>query len=300
MIVTIQYLRAVAALMVLGYHLTFIEVKYGHDGPWLGWLGFGHLGVDLFFLISGFVMACTTLPRAHGFYWRGFLWRRFVRIYPVYWVYFALAGLAYALNPGMVNSSSGAPPDMLRSFFLLPAPEGTLPLLAVSWTLTFEVYFYLVFCLLVALLREQALKGVVAWAVLVAGGMALGLKGMVFSYHNLEFIAGVFAGAWFAGSAAAQERQAALPRVRWLEAVGNASYSIYLSHVLVISVVGRLWARAGAEGAVWHGGFLALAALAAVGYGILSYRMLEKPLLELARRRRGRRGDAGLPLRDAW
>jgi exopolysaccharide production protein ExoZ len=89
-----------------------------------------------------------------------FLWRRAARIYPPYWVV-SLVVLAISLvEPAWVNSSIHDPISLWRSFLLVPAT--TLPLLAVGWTLIHEVYFYLVFAILLAL-RVPILIGLLGW-----------------------------------------------------------------------------------------------------------------------------------------
>ncbi|GIX30013.1 MAG: acyltransferase [Porticoccaceae bacterium] len=136
----LQALRAVAALLVVFYH-----VEARHPGTTWAWaydvlFARGHIGVDIFFVLSGFLMAWLRPVRA-GFdaVWR-FLVRRWLRIWPAY----AAASLLYVslVNPG------GAP-ALARALAFLPLAEHPplvlgFPPLFVGWTLNYEAYFYLV------------------------------------------------------------------------------------------------------------------------------------------------------------
>lgn len=83
----IQSLRGIAAAIVVLNHAQFYQAKYFGKAAWLpSSMCVGEFGVDLFFVISGFIMMYVT-PRAFQG-WReqtAFLLRRFLRIYPVYW-----------------------------------------------------------------------------------------------------------------------------------------------------------------------------------------------------------------------
>jgi peptidoglycan/LPS O-acetylase OafA/YrhL len=89
---SIQALRGVAVLSVVAFHALSIEQKYsGGDLLFPDFLRLGQSGVDLFFVISGFVMVTVTKGRfgPNGERMR-FLWGRLTRIYPTYWFYFFL------------------------------------------------------------------------------------------------------------------------------------------------------------------------------------------------------------------
>jgi exopolysaccharide production protein ExoZ len=196
-LVGIQALRAVAACGVVASHLAAFEGKYV-AGPALSspvWL-YGMSGVDLFFVISGFIITTMCAGRfglrGEG---RSFLLERATRIYPAYWVW-SLAILAvFLVRPEMVNSHHGRP-DILRSFLLLP--QENLPLLLVAWTLVFEMFFYLLFSVALRWMREADLPRVLAvWAVIVAAGNLIlqptqnePMLSLVFSPLLLEFILG--------------------------------------------------------------------------------------------------------------
>ena len=121
-IVNIQALRGIAVLLVVAYHLTKIEAKYGHGERLLTTLAtIGMSGVDLFFVISGFVMVTVT----RGWFRKDgalahFLYHRFKRIYPIYWFYSLLILAIFLLKPDMVNSSQGGNVNIISSFLLLP------------------------------------------------------------------------------------------------------------------------------------------------------------------------------------
>lgn len=134
----IQQLRAAAALGVVLYHLGDELARLGLPDPFR----FGEAGVDLFFVVSGFVMGLAGASE-DGRPGR-FLARRAVRIVPLYWAAtLSLFGLAM-LAPGLVGTEA-APLDLLRSLLFVPfekAPSRVEPLLFLGWTLNYEVAFY--------------------------------------------------------------------------------------------------------------------------------------------------------------
>jgi exopolysaccharide production protein ExoZ len=141
---SIQTLRGIAALVVALAHLHSVETKFGADALLGNWAIVGFGGVDLFFVISGFVMVWVTrsdqgrlqtIPR----FWLA----RFLRVYPLWWLALSAIVAVWLMRPEWVYSSNQATPDILRSYLLLPA--ASLPLHAVGWTLIHEVWFYLVF-----------------------------------------------------------------------------------------------------------------------------------------------------------
>ena len=116
-IFNLQALRGIAVLLVIAYHLTKIEGKYGHgEGILPSFLTIGMSGVDLFFVISGFVMVTVTRG---WFQQKGkpvrFLYHRITRIYPVYWFYSLIVLAIYLVMPELVNSSQAGNIDLFSS-----------------------------------------------------------------------------------------------------------------------------------------------------------------------------------------
>lgn len=148
MLVNIQFLRFAAALMVVFYHAARHVRDAGADpGPlFAAGEAAGFAGVDIFFVISGFIMFYTTREARGALHAADFLNRRFARIYSGYWPFFVFAALvfAWARPPHFQAANLGA------SFVLWPQPLNRV-LLDVSWTLSYEMYFYLLFTLLVLL-----------------------------------------------------------------------------------------------------------------------------------------------------
>jgi peptidoglycan/LPS O-acetylase OafA/YrhL len=200
---TVQMLRGIAASGVVLFHLLPFEQKYLAGASIVpAGLVIGQAGVDIFFVISGFIVTITSEGRDGGAGPAiGFLRRRLLRIYPTYWVYFALLAAVHALAPGLMNQHATAPPSLLDSFLLLPSASP--PLLLVAWTLTFELYFYLVFAVLLWAVPRRRLGGVLlGWAaVIVAVRLRLAppyapVTDLLFNPLNLEFIAGCLIALW--------------------------------------------------------------------------------------------------------
>jgi exopolysaccharide production protein ExoZ len=196
-IVGVQALRGVAACGVVACHMIGFETKY-LAGPTMlpGVCRFGMAGVDLFFVLSGFIVTATSLGK---FRHRGeagqFLTRRFLRIYPMYWIWCVPVLVVFFMRPGIVNSTHGRP-DLLRSFLLIPQQH--LPLLLVAWTLVYEVFFYALFSAGLRWLRERDLPWALGgWAAVVIAGHWLlmpvetaPLIDLMFSPLLLEFMMG--------------------------------------------------------------------------------------------------------------
>src|ERR1700687_1501828 len=105
-LLTLQVARGAAANLVLAHHLFIVEAKYSVGSVLPSFTFYGIAGVDVFFVLSGFIMVAVA-GRSVGPL--QFLWRRACRIYPTYWL-ISLAVLAVTLMaPAMVNSSINAP-----------------------------------------------------------------------------------------------------------------------------------------------------------------------------------------------
>jgi exopolysaccharide production protein ExoZ len=146
MLINIQFLRFAAALMVVVYHASKHVLSSGADQGIFFSMGeaTGFAGVDVFFVISGFIMFYTTENSSGGTSSIDFLKRRLARIFSGYWPFFLLAAAVFAwARPEHFENA-----NLLASFFLWPMPLNKV-LLDVSWTLSYEMYFYLMFSLLV-------------------------------------------------------------------------------------------------------------------------------------------------------
>jgi peptidoglycan/LPS O-acetylase OafA/YrhL len=105
--------------------------------------------VDIFFVISGFVMT-ISLPGLAGKSNKAgvFLWRRFTRIVPLYWAALTLRIAQITLKPTAALDSVLTPWRIAASYLFIPARNGNgemFPLVTVGWTLNYEVFFYLLF-----------------------------------------------------------------------------------------------------------------------------------------------------------
>jgi exopolysaccharide production protein ExoZ len=339
---SVQYVRGIAAMMVAYHHtcdrLPGVFELLGNP--------VGEAGVDLFFVISGFIMVVITArqdvqPGA-------FMLRRITRIAPAYWFYTSLLALIILVMPGAVHLEMTLA-HYLNSIFFIPhfnpTANSIMPLLQPGWTLNFEMFFYCLFAVsLFAPAPHRIVVLVTALVVLFAIGQAIEPAEPALAIYTspllLEFGGGVVIGylyisgvlaitrglGWLlivTGSAiaitsatyvlprpfedffvsemrvatygvaavlvvvgalalerAAGRRNRANPLLTFLGLIGDASYSVYLSHLFSIDALRVAWLRLGlgTEGLWWALAFVAAGLFAAVTFGILSYLVLERPV----------------------
>lgn len=323
----IQVLRFVAAAAVVAYHAQLTAVTYfGGTAPF-PFLEYGAYGVDLFFVISGFIIvfiASTRETRAATF-----ISRRIERIVPLYWL---MTLLTFALThiPGLARNEVSDPLHLLQSLLFLSWLNGpeSYPVLNVGWTLEFEMLFYAIAAAAMAWTRRP-------WAVTAFVMLALVLtgRGTAFFLQNpmiIEFVFGMTIAAflydrrlfpWLLGAtllvlATLPTTQPAwrvwvigLPstalvagavytdlrkayRGRILPELGDASYSIYLAHIIAISFACKVAVRIAPGIPLVI--IIPLITVFATAVGYLSYRLVERRLIALGRRRRQRAASLAL------
>jgi exopolysaccharide production protein ExoZ len=156
----VQLLRFVAALGVVISHSAALFIPRGPATAWfwaVPWTG----GVDLFFVISGFVMLCLTHDAFGQRHAAGdFLWRRLVRIVPPYWFFTTVTVLAAWVAGGRLKGTTIDLVQLVTSYGFLPWPRGDgklNPILAQGWTLNHEIVFYVAFAAALCARRGLAL-----------------------------------------------------------------------------------------------------------------------------------------------
>jgi len=158
-LVSIQVLRAVAALAVTIAHITGYEFVRQYKLPGvLPSFNFGRAGVDLFFVISGFVMVYSSGPffgRPRGS--QEFFLRRLARIVPLYWVTTSIILAYLLLQYRSLAAANFSPTAVVASYLFIPYPQTDgfiAPVHGVGWTLNYEMFFYACFCAAVLFTRR--------------------------------------------------------------------------------------------------------------------------------------------------
>jgi len=147
----IQILRGLAAVLVVFHHSSVLVATHNVHPSWVvdSRLNIiGAAGVDIFFVISGFIMYYTTIQKKGIRNAAGFLRKRTLRIYPLYWFWTSmllLVALSKLAQPAHTHDAR----FVLSSYLLIPVFNGKNfdPFLYQGWTLSFEMLFYCVFAL---------------------------------------------------------------------------------------------------------------------------------------------------------
>jgi len=307
-LLSIQTLRALAAYAVLLFHLRVFSL--------------GFAGVDVFFVISGFIMGTIGVHEAPA----TFLRRRIVRVVPLYWAV-TLGICLLSLIPHIMPLFRFSLSDIVCSLLFIPYVNDlgqVWPLVVQGWTLNYEMFFYVVFaaCLLTPRPRIAAIAVLV---LLALAGLAIRIKGPLSETYTspllLEFASGLLL-SWFnpvrgralalvamalgaigfilmsfygdlavpgftrplflgvpsyllVAGALALELAGHWPTIPLARLMGDASYSLYLTHGQIVRLIDRV--APSALIAVVAG--LILPAL----FALAVYRLFEKPVTRLFR-----------------
>ncbi len=187
-------LRGIAAIMVLLYHLLpQYKAMGGEIAFFHKTFQWGFMGVDIFFIISGFIMAYTTFTKERNMLnAKTFIKHRLFRVYLGYWPFFFTMFFAWLfVNPDKLKSL-----DIINSFFLTSQQIDEL-VLPVSWSLGYELYFYFLFLFTFFFSRKQlylyipAFIGLIFLLVFYSYYKSVIPESFFYSPYLLEFFAGV-------------------------------------------------------------------------------------------------------------
>jgi exopolysaccharide production protein ExoZ len=356
MLQNIQAMRGIAAVMVFLIHLLSMRDGLGADWLHYAYWWVGPAGVDIFFVISGFIVTTAAWRQGsradgEGSVALNFALKRVFRVYPVYWVVLAIALLVASrveLAPAWLPSTS-----LLKLATLTTTVNNKVQ---PAWTLCYEMFFYLVLTAILYASPKRVFPLVGMWVALqaIAWLTTLGLsdesKGLVFLSPLLgEFMLGAgvayivsrrkyrfarpalaigvalfvlgciinkhvgqWSGLWirtlcfgpasalviYAMVALEERRLFVFPR--WICRIGDASYSIYIWHQLVLAILMVVTGRLGLYEKVPGLVILLVWTILTLVTGFASYRWIEKPSLALLSQRflpRGNKSSMAVELR---
>lgn len=195
----IQYLRAFASIVVLLFHVTnLIKQQINYDFAY-NIFSFGYMGVDLFFVLSGFIISYIHFADfGLSSRLKSFFLKRFTRVFPVYWIVLFPVVIGNLLIPSMGIGSESYTTEIITSMFLVP--QNHHPILDVAWTLRHEMFFYIIFGLLFVFNSKKIILwiGILTWFGMSTYSLFFKPDGswllfnFIFSPLNLEFILGCF------------------------------------------------------------------------------------------------------------
>jgi len=184
----IQALRFVAAMLVVLAHSTAMVNERMHLDMFKWRAGWS--GVDIFFVISGFVMAISSgglMQRANG--WKIFLTRRLIRIVPLYWVATTLKLATIIAMPALALDSPVEVWNTIASYLFIPTFDDksllAAPLLKVGWTLNYEMFFYAIFTMALFLGKSPLKFTAAIFAIAVAINL-FSTPSVAYAYGFLE------------------------------------------------------------------------------------------------------------------
>jgi peptidoglycan/LPS O-acetylase OafA/YrhL len=343
-LLSVQRLRGVAVLMVLIVHVEDVSRHL------IGWGGgmqsaytrhLGYSAADMFFVISGFIMAYITFTRP--FDARSWAISRFIRIYPMYVLFSLFVVLLWLYDPRMtMGTGEQSWPRILKS--LAGLPQADLPLLFVGWTVEHEIVFYTVVFMTARFLGRDRLFLVMAtlsglavarWLFQLASGIE------VWDFHlaspyMIQFTLGVFIFKWrerlarfgwrsplvfgavflvigivvaesgrinhepmrrvlafglaYSGLLVSMLNLERARRARGLVEqhrdplvwIGDASYSIYLTHPFVLGAYGKIFPLL-AVSTLGQWSAVAAAGATTLVVGLVTHVLLERQVMELGR-----------------
>ncbi len=334
---SLQHGRGLAAMAVVAFHLSLLlgSSRYLNDAVLLNFTHRGNLGVDFFFVLSGFIIVFVhhkdiNQPERVSDY----LLKRFTRLFPVYWLYTAIFCGLVALGFGSASIVPESFSNWISTIFLIRLDSFELPITP-AWTLIHELAFYLIFATLI-LNRIFGIIILTAW--LMTGGIIFQyaeegsrsalttyfsplnfnfLIGMAafyafhrltninlkpaflfgsvlfifvyilenrgISYQHLQIIYAVSFGLLILGALSYEKSGLRTARFKILSLIGDASYTIYLTHLAFLGLFSKVMIKISAY-VSFSPHFIYLAVFSAtIIAGCLLYWFLERPLLQYCR-----------------
>lgn len=200
---SIQFLRGIAALLVVYEHSMEVQIRYGsslqQDFYFLD--NFGCIGVDLFFVISGFIITYVANKYQGIDDGLRFLEKRFYRVNPIYYIASLIfMGIIFIYLKGNNTPLSKWVGSLLDTLIIVPASGDVNlfnPILVVGWTLAFEWLFYIYFFLLIlAKIKNKTFSLLITILLFVIIGALLNFNDFRLQFITnpimLEFVLGVF------------------------------------------------------------------------------------------------------------
>lgn len=330
-VVSIQQLRGLAAMLVV----------FEHANASTGWLfapfsnmRFGTAGVDIFFVISGFIMYVAARRERVG----EFLVKRAIRVIPLYWI---ATLLLVALRMPHFGETDLTVVTVTKSLLFVPyradpAQAQIFPVLVPGWSLNIEMFFYALFAAGLTMRRPAWFSAIAIVAAVAIGSAVKPVDAIPFTYTRailLEFVIGL-ALAWaYKNGRLAQWMGIALPigallilssdyspinaavaralggicmvvgalafevhgvwaKMRLATMIGDASYSIYLFHDLVLMPLRKVMPHVPLNGWPQYLLFMAATYLSVIAVGYAIFRLVEKRITDSLR-------NAFLPPRQA-
>jgi len=308
----LQIIRAFAALNVVLFHSIGSSKDYGYPPELFGFLaGWGMNGVDVFFVLSGFIMVHSQW--GEDITPKSFLLNRIYRIVPIYWIATFLIIALLIFLPSAFREATLDISKVLASLFFVSQPIfGEFPYVAVGWTLEFEALFYVLFacslffknrifsffvlCVSIAaivyifnikLIIFEFIWGVIAgllyrnYSINRSFSFAMLLIGVVvfFSTIFLNYPLPRFV-IWGVPAALIILGAAGIFQLSWRLGIflGDASYSIYLIHLFFIPAFYK-FVNALDIGFFTNDILVVLSFVGATLIGVIFYWVIERPLI---------------------
>lgn len=321
----IQMLRAIAAMLVIYIHAFFVAMSYdiNMQRPLTAWQRLPNCGVDIFFVLSGFIMVYVQFHKKYSPV--NFFINRFVRIVPLYWFLILLLALIHVILPSVVLKtyftwawvfqSVAFTSDFFSHFHYPVLPNG--------WTLEYEMLFYLFFSASLFIRRFSVSMCVTIICVLVfvvithhaimiefIFGMLIGFftihKQVNFHVSMVSFVIGVmlFAGTcfypdyFFAGNGVPGRvwiwgvpamfvifGLVNFPQYKYsfMYTLGEASYSIYLFQFFAILPFYKM-IHLFQPSSKWNYFIMMLCVIFSTAMGFIFYLLFEKPILKQSKK----------------
>lgn len=334
---TLQAGRALAAISVAAFHLTILMGvdRYGGQEVFKEFTLHGNLGVDFFFVLSGFIILLAHIddigkPNA----WRVYIYRRFVRLFPIYWLYTSIFVLLL-VTTGVGNAETIAKlpqslSDWITSLSLIRFNNADPPL-PMAWTLFHELAFYAIFSILILNYRVglvlvgifmlssvilysfpgidertpfnvytsaynlHFLFGMGAMWLYRCGGrgtieLAIGICIVILASATMQLPYGptltifAFGLALILAGVTKLELSGQLHIPLFLRLIGDASYTIYLTHIALQGLLLKILIKSGFNLIIGNEVTYLFVLTGTIAIGCLIYTVIEKPLLTVLQR----------------